>query len=159
MWHEAEPLNSAGYMTLAFLGPVQVYSSTREQSRLKGTDGRQQGTLRAPHSPLPGPCTVLSHPPHRPRAAVPDGGREGTRGPHTARAGEEGWRRWSSRALLGGLQAGAAAVHNSTQIPHTTENRASPGPSGSTPGTYLKKMKTLIRKDSAPLCSLQHYLQ
>lgn len=45
--YKVSSLNSVGYMILEFLRPIQAYNSTREQSRLKGTDGGVPSAPRA----------------------------------------------------------------------------------------------------------------
>lgn len=56
--YKVSSLNSVGYMILEFLRPIQAYNSTREQSRLKGTDGGVPSAPRARLSQDPALCSV-----------------------------------------------------------------------------------------------------
>ena len=57
------------------------------------------------------------------------------------------WRKRNPRALLMGMQTGAATVENSMEFPQKTKNGASIGPSNPLLGVYPKKLETPVRKD------------
>lgn len=60
--YKVSSLNSVGYMILEFLRPIQAYNSTREQSRLKGTDGGVPSAPRARLCQDPALCSVAPPP-------------------------------------------------------------------------------------------------
>ena len=57
------------------------------------------------------------------------------------------------------IVGGVATTENSMQIPQNIKNRTTTCFRNSILGIYLKKTKTLIRKDICTLCPLQYYVQ
>ena len=57
------------------------------------------------------------------------------------------WRKGNSFALLVGLQAGAATLENSMEVPQKTKNRTTLQPSSCTTGIYPRDIGVLFRRD------------
>ena len=61
------------------------------------------------------------------------------------------WRKRNPRALLVGMQTGAATVEGSMEVPHKVKNRTTLHPAIALQGIYPKNTKALIQRDTRTL--------
>ena len=69
------------------------------------------------------------------------------------------WRKRISFVLLVAVQAGAATLENSQEVPQKTKNRTTLDPAIALLGIYLQDTDVLFRRDNASPCLWQHYQQ